>query len=454
MFRGGLGLYETTTITSIVCLYSYIYLYEYSFRSVLLLGWCYYYTMSELFNKNRITFNGYKHPCVMVSYGVLWIFTLCFIHSISSLEDIVRYYEYDISNYGLHIERGCILLLVISTILLRANLVQCMHTILSHDSNVCKFMWMGITPHYLFQTREKKNKCAYTFRWSLVFYETIVHVLYGTFLSNYITHTYLSMDGLDTVHRVCISGVVVFTTLFGYHQSFNAMVLVITLENQAWYYNVGIACGIQMISSVGQAILGYKTNIVNRVMTSPIDREITTNILHEFETMTVCKAIKMGYVLNSLGDTIYSIVWGNLLKLKNHTWCVLLWSSILKESIMAVTTLSYALIASNLGEENEQESIKRIITVFTTVYLITNHIVSMILLRKYMTDNETSTVKRIDSISHIRMIFIQLLRCVVFLTSVSILILFFITTPKSDLFVYLTNGVNLLIVVLFFLRIF
>lgn len=452
-----IGIYETTTITSISCFFSYLYLQCCTSRFILLLSWCYYFGMSELFNKNRTTFNGYKHTGIFILYGILWISTLSFINIIPSIENIIQSYNYDISEYVPHVEAGLVFMLMVSTVLLKNNLALFMHNILLNKSNLCKIFWIGITPHYLFQSRKKRDQCNYVFRWSLGFYETMLHVIYGSFVSNYITFKYFSIDegieGVNIVNKLLISGIVIFTTLFGYHQSFNMMVLVITNKNLAWYYNLLLVLSIQIISSIGQAILGYKTNVINRVMTSPVDREMTNNVLNEFDTVTPYKAIKMGYVLNSLGDTVYSIVWGNLIKMKKHNWFVLIWSSALKESMMMVTTISYAFTHS--AGTGDNQNIKYIIKIFATVYLITNHIISMILLRRYMTNTDITNSRNVFHPSKIRKLSIQILRIVVFFSIITVSVLYFtnVFPSKSDFFVYLVNGINILIVLLFILRI-
>jgi hypothetical protein len=449
-------MYETTTITSITCLLGYMYLRDYTaiIKIALLLSWCFYFGMGELFNTNRTTFKGYKHPGIFIGYGIIWIATLSFIIGITHIKNILLFYDIN-SSHDLDIEGGFVLIFVTSTILLRDNLAFLLHTILSHDSNLCKLIWVGVTPHYLCQSRKKKENSKYRFRWSLIFYETILHIGFGTIVSNYITSGWLSLDNVSNIHKLCITGIVILTTVFGYHQSFNAMVLTIVNNNVPWYYNVPLILGVQITSSIGQAVVGYKTNVIHRVMTSPADKEMTDNILRDFgDKMTLRTSVKMGYVLNSLGDTVYSIIWGNFMKLKNYTWCTLLWSSVFKESVMMVTTVLYTLTeSSGLSDSKVMININYIIKIITTIYMVTNHIISMVLLRRYMTYDDTAVTKTIFHPSLCRRMSIQILRIIIVCSIITSLILYYVFSSDNEIIVYLINSINILIMFLFFLRI-
>ena len=218
------------------------------------------------------------------------------------------------------------------------------------------------------------------FQFSVI--EKSFYFIFGTFISNlyFLKLEETKNDCTFSLYTYWICFIIsLFTTVFGYHKSFNAAIYSLTMSNIFGYYCILINVCFQSISSVCQSILGYYTNLPNRIVTSSEDRLTLGKIHTEFEDMTLLKAIKFGYTLNGLGDSIYSVIWGSL----STNFITAIWSSIAKEIPMLPSTILYT-IAKILLTINI--NIANILFVIASIVVSINTIVSFYIMARYRTN--------------------------------------------------------------------
>uniref|UniRef100_A0A6C0JE55 Uncharacterized protein n=1 Tax=viral metagenome TaxID=1070528 RepID=A0A6C0JE55_9ZZZZ len=246
-----------------------------------------------------------------------------------------------------------------------------------------------------------KYKRPHFIRFKFVIFEKLVYFIFGTFLSNYILvkaftekkifdEFYFVKKYNEYLHFTLII-VTFITSTVGYHQSFNAMIVAITNPDWPIYVNILVNLSIQSLSSVIQSIIGYYTNFIDTLTTKEKDKLIIQNISKDFENLTLLKSIILGYKLNSLGDSVYSIAWGSILSKLKASKVTLIWSSICKESVMMTTTIISTLIKIYIAKSKDKDKniseknimIYEILTVINISIISINTFISICLLKKY-----------------------------------------------------------------------
>ncbi len=210
-------------------------------------------------------------------------------------------------------------------------------------------------------------------------YQVITHLVFlcfGCFISNALIRQ-VPFD--YTALYIPITVFYAITATFSYHQGFNVTVFLITQTYHPVWASILINLSVQMVGSVVQAVVGYKTNLLRKIMTSPKDIRFVIRFTKDFQNLTLWKSIVLGYKLNALGDSVYSLAWGELCK-RTKQGNKLVWSSMTKEFAMLLSTILMTLA-------RHYPTTERLLYTCAFMYITINFFFSWILLKPYYEDN-------------------------------------------------------------------
>lgn len=210
---------------------------------------------------------------------------------------------------------------------------------------------------------------------------------------------------------VILKCVNIFTAVFGFHQSFNTMIVTVALLTNVdlpqKFANILVTMTIifsfQLASAVAQAFVGRTFPSLSLLfIKTENDAKISHVVREKFEEMVKASwtrvlwiAAKLGYFMNASGDSVYSLEWGCKAAEVKMSWGRMTCTAMAKEIFLSPSSFVAVLCAYFVT--SEPKVIYKIFVFLLLVILFTNQTLSTYLMAKEVKKCSTFVKKSVKN---------------------------------------------------------